>query len=211
MNKQTILDSLQAHPSRPCSKPQLRRAAVLLPLYRNTSGDMCLCFIRRPQAMRKHAGQIALPGGGFEEGDEDLARTAVRETHEELGIDPSHVEVLGALDEGWTPSGYRITPYVGWLEELPSLVPSAAEVAEVIHVSLKTLLDPSIFREEYVDHDGYRFRMVSFDIPGGPIWGATGRILFRFLQLACGWKSEDDLVWDAPIVSDQREEHGEAS
>jgi len=200
MDKLTIAKNLQAVPARSCGRPYLRPAAVLVPLFPGPGGDLKLCLIRRPQSMRKHAGQIAFPGGGFEDGDRELARTAVRETHEELGIDPGCIEILGALDETWVvPSGYRLNPFVGWLDRLPALCPNPDEVAEVIQVGVNELLRPEIFRTEIVRRADHTHRMVAFEVPGGPIWGATARVVFRFLQLAFGWRADDLQPWDEPL------------
>jgi 8-oxo-dGTP pyrophosphatase MutT (NUDIX family) len=199
VNRLNITENLRGSETRPCGRPELKPAAVLLPIYPDEEGVLRVCLIRRPQAMRSHAGQIAFPGGGFDAGDESLAATALRETHEELGIDPSCVEILGVLDEAWVPSGYRFTPFVGWLDQRPVLRPNPAEVAEVLQPEVGGLMLPGVFREEMLERGDQRHRMVYFDIPGGPIWGATGRVIFRFLQLACGWRREDVRPWDEPI------------
>ena len=198
MDKLTIALNLRAREPLSCERPELRPAAVLLPIFPAPEG-LSVCFIRRPVDMRHHGGQIAFPGGGAESGDLDLAHTAVRETHEELGIDPGCIEILGRLDETWTPSGYRMTPFVGWLEEFPRLEPDPREVAEILRAPLELLMEPERLRIEYWDRDEVRYRIVFFDIPGGPVWGATARVLYRFLQLTFGWRSEDLEPWETSL------------
>ena len=199
MDKLTIAENLSAAPARSCDRPHLRAAAVLLPIFPAESGSLKLCLIRRTQTMRNHAGQIAFPGGGFEDADEELVRTAVRETQEELGIHPTSLQILGTLDEVWVPSGYRLTPFVGWMDHLPDLTPNPVEVAEVMCAELNDLMNPKNFREELLQRANYQHRMVAFDIPGGPIWGATARVLFRFLQLAFGWRADDVQPWEVAL------------
>src|SRR5581483_4386924 len=91
-----------------------------------------------------HKGQISFPGGGRHGADEDLATTALRETWEEVGVHPDHVEIIGALDELMTISDFRVAPYVGVLKQTPyEFVPSPIEVAEVLEPPLRHLLDPA--------------------------------------------------------------------
>jgi len=155
-----------------------------------------LWLIRRPQTMPDHAGQIALPGGGYRAEDQDLGRAALRETQEELGFRAEDIRLLGRLDETWTPSGYRIAPYVGWIQHPTQLAPDPREVDEVIATSLRELTREGVYREDWWTFEGVRHRMVFFDLPAGTVWGATSRILFRFLQIAMGWKPEVE-EWEA--------------
>ena len=200
MDKEQLRSQLSRAPIIEVTRAGLRQAAVLVPVYPDRSG-LSVCFLRRPEAMRSHAGQIAFPGGGYEDQDGDLGQTALRETHEELGIEPTRVELLGRIDETWTPSGYRMSPYVGWLQEPPELRPNPREVSEVLQVEVAQLMEPRLLRHEYWDHQGQSYRMVFFDIPGGPIWGATARILYRFLQSGFDWRQDDDEPWERPHPS----------
>jgi 8-oxo-dGTP pyrophosphatase MutT (NUDIX family) len=191
-----ILQALRAHTPLGCDRQGLRAAAVLIPLLPTAEG-LRILLIRRPTSMRTHAGQIALPGGGHDGSDVDLAATAVRETWEELGIEPSRVEILGQLDEVWTPSGYVMTPFVGWIESPNELRPNLAEVDEVVTTSVEELTAPGAYREELWDYEQKAHRMVFFDLAAGTVWGATSRILFRFLQIGLGWKAELDHPWES--------------
>lgn len=87
-------------------------SAVLVPLY-VAAGELWVLLTRRTDSLPQHAGQYAFPGGVRTEGDEDEVATALRETHEELGIEPSLVVVLGQLSDVWTPTGFLISPVVG--------------------------------------------------------------------------------------------------
>ena len=191
-----IRQALQNHHPLACNRPGLRSAGVLVPLLPQERGLRVL-LIRRPTSLRTHAGQIALPGGARDDDDADLAATALREAHEEIGLDPERVEVLGQLDEVWTPSGFVMTPIVGWVEHPNELIPNATEVDELVTTSVEELTAPGVFREELWDYQEKSHRMVFFDLAAGTVWGATSRILFRFLQLGLGWNTELDRPWEA--------------
>src|SRR5262249_45831303 len=119
-----------------------REAAVLAPFY-VCDGVPCLLFTLRSLDLPSHRGEISFPGGSRDRGDPSLEWTALRETQEELGLDPQRVEVLGPLPPVWAAvSDFLIQPYVGWLGEgLPLLTPNAAEVAEVIEAPLAALAE----------------------------------------------------------------------
>ena len=163
---------------------QHREAAVLLLLYPGTGGQTTLAVIRRPDYSGPHAGQIALPGGR-REGDESLAQTALRETQEELGIDPARLSLLGALSPLYVrASNHLVYPFVAFVPARPAFTPCPREVAEVIEVPLGRLLDLRFRGFEVVRFDDFgRVRVPYFALPGTRIWGATGMILGEFLAL----------------------------
>lgn len=125
--------------------PTLRPAAVLIAFLDRADG-VSMLLTRRSEQLLLHRGQIAFPGGRVDPGDASPIAAALRETHEEVGIDPSKVEVLGTLPEYLTGSGYRITPVVGLIDPAPSLsdlLIEPAEVAEVFEVPARFLMNPS--------------------------------------------------------------------
>jgi 8-oxo-dGTP pyrophosphatase MutT (NUDIX family) len=158
---------------------QPRQGGVLILLYPK-DGHLHFPLTRRTETLGDHKGQISLPGGA-REGDEPLEWTALRETHEELGVDPRSVKVLGVL----TPlyifhSDYCITPYVAARPACPTFVPDPVEVAEVLEVPLLTLLDPAIRREEeWVLHETIT-RVRFYQIGEHKVWGATAMVLSEF-------------------------------
>jgi 8-oxo-dGTP pyrophosphatase MutT (NUDIX family) len=143
-----------------------------------------LVLTLRPTSMRRHAGQISLPGGGYEPGDGSLLTTSLRETHEELGIPPDGIEVWGALDHSViTVSHYQIKPFVGFLPQRPEFVPNPAEVEEVLEVPLTLLTDATALREEVRELSNGP-RTISFYAWGEhKIWGATARVLGQLARL----------------------------
>lgn len=145
-----------------------------------------MVLTRRAAALRVHGGEVSFPGGGQDEG-ELLADTARREAHEEVGLDPAAVEIIGELDHLSTiTSNSYIVPFVAILPGRPSLVASPGEVDAVLHVPLAELLDPEVFREERWDLFGTERSMYFFELFGDTVWGATAAMLRQLLGLATG-------------------------
>jgi 8-oxo-dGTP pyrophosphatase MutT (NUDIX family) len=160
---------------------QERPAAVLILLFER-SGETRTLLTRRSEHVSGHRGEISLPGGAPEPGDESLFATALRETWEEVGVEPAWVTPVGALDPVLTVvSNFAITPFVARLSR-PVFAPNGREVAELIELPLAHLAIPDAWREEIWEHDGLP-RSIHF-CQYGPhiIWGATARILRQFLQ-----------------------------
>ena len=168
---------LAGRPRRTMSIDGYRPAAVAL-LLREQDGETVVPFIVRPGGMRAHAGQIALPGGVRDECDGTFADCARREAHEELGVMPDSVGVLGLLDDVPTPTGFVITPVVGELLGPARYLPSPDEVSDVFEAPLAAFSDPS--RAEDMgerEHWGIRYRLHAYPFGGHRIWGATARVL----------------------------------
>ncbi|BFI95571.1 MAG: hypothetical protein RSP_10810 [Rhodanobacter sp.] len=159
---------------------QRRQAAVLLAL--REGGEPRLVLTVRTDDLPSHAGQVALPGGRMEPGDADALATALRESEEEIGLDPSLVTPLGYLDNFETISGYRITPVVARIDEHAVLKAAPGEVAEVFEVPLAFFLDPANLRRYTMEFRGHRREMVEFVHGGHRIWGATAAILLNLLK-----------------------------
>jgi 8-oxo-dGTP pyrophosphatase MutT (NUDIX family) len=158
---------------------QPRQGGVLILLYPE-NGRLHFPLTRRTETLEDHKGQISLPGGARED-DEPLEWTALRETHEELGVDSQSVQVLGALTPLYIfPSDYCVTPYVAARSDRPTFVPDPVEVAEVLEVPLLTLLDPAIRREEEWVLYGTPTRVPFYQIGEHKVWGATAMVLSEF-------------------------------
>jgi 8-oxo-dGTP pyrophosphatase MutT (NUDIX family) len=174
----------------PAPDPEGRRlGAVLILLYPHRGAEEAeplpyLVLTRRTEMLRSHSGQISLPGGRYESGDGSLLRTALRETHEELGVDPSELTILGRLEpEPITVSHYLVAPFVAYVPRRPEFRPAQDEVAEVLEVPLAKLLDPDVVAEEIWEIRGTP-RQVSFFRHGEhKIWGATARVLGKLVAL----------------------------
>lgn len=158
-------------------------AGVLILLHERPGGPHII-FQKRTDSVRDHKGQVSFPGGVMDPGDPDIRFTALRETHEEIGVHPDHVEVLGQLDEMATISNFRVTPFVGWLDRYP--YPwrfSTDEVAYLLEVPLKHLLDPANIVPDRRIINGRAYTFQSYQFGNDLIWGATARMLGNFLDL----------------------------
>ena len=173
----TLLDAVEGE------QKQARKAAVLLPLF-VYNDELTLLFIRRASTLRAHSGEMAFPGGSRDATDISPVMTALREAHEEIGLEPAGVEVLGLLSPVFTVvSNFIITPVVAYLPQGPGelrLQPS--EVTEVVLAPLKTLADPAIARHEQWTRAGVARTVYFYDYGPHCIWGATGRMLNTLLQ-----------------------------
>jgi len=166
-----------------------RCASVLVPLVQRTSG-LHVLLTRRTEHLRDHAGQISFPGGRAEPSDADAVQTALREAHEEVGLAPHSVEVMGQLPLYTTVTRYRVTPVVGLLDPAHQLQPDAAEVAEVAEVPLSFLMTPAHHRRHAFEWEGQQRQFLSMPWSPTPerpdawfIWGATAAMLRNFYHL----------------------------
>jgi 8-oxo-dGTP pyrophosphatase MutT (NUDIX family) len=158
----------------------VRRAAVLVPLYVD-AGSLWVLLTRRAEDLPYHRGQIAFPGGALETG-EDPWRAALRESEEEIGLDPKKVMPLGMLDEVATPTGFRMLPVVGAVPYPVETRPAAREVAEVFALPLSAVANPSLVERRTVLVDGAPRELTVFHVGGRQIWGATAVVLANLLE-----------------------------
>ena len=172
-----------------------QRSAVLVLLAEGADGPDVL-LIQRSEELRKHAGQPAFPGGAADPDDRGPADTALREAGEEVGLDPAGVRVVALLPELYlSPSGFAVTPVLAWWHTPhPVGVVDTAEVARVERVPVAELVDPA--NRCRVRHpSGYSGP--AFTVRGLIVWGFTGAVLDRLLELA-GWTRP----WDVDDVRD---------
>ena len=164
-------------------RPDKTVAAVLVPLLA-VDGDLHLLFTRRSASLTHHQGQIAFPGGTRDPDDPDLLTTALREAHEEIGLAPADVQVLGALDDLETVSSrFVITPFVGLVPHPYPWRPSPREVDAVFTVAVGRLSEPGIERRETWDFGGQEYPVDLYAVDGHVIWGATHRMTRGLLEL----------------------------
>lgn len=159
-----------------------RLAAALLLVYPGERGPAIALTVRASN-LTHHAGQISLPGGAADEG-ETLAQTALREAQEEIGIEPSQVEIVGELTPVYVlVSGFTLHPVVGVTQKRPAFTPAEGEVAEILEVSLDDLRDASKIRRGTRIREGVAIEYPYFDLMGHQVWGATAMILGEFICL----------------------------
>jgi 8-oxo-dGTP pyrophosphatase MutT (NUDIX family) len=156
-----------------------RRAAVLVPLFVQDGGLRAL-LTRRTETVEHHRGQISFPGGVEEEGDETAFATALRESEEELGIDPGDVRLLGPLTPLTTVTDFFVEPFVAAIPFPHVLRPAEAEIAEVIEVPVAALLDPRALEVRTLP--GRDEPTLFYHYGSHVIWGATARMLKELLD-----------------------------
>jgi 8-oxo-dGTP pyrophosphatase MutT (NUDIX family) len=155
-------------------------AAVLIPLFER-SGELHIIYIRRSDHVASHRGQVAFPGGRVDSVDATLLDAALREAHEEVGIHPATVEVVGAFPTmQTTTSGIVVAPFVGVIPSDAPLRPQLSEVAQIFDVPLTALRDPN-FRGDGPATRSSKFPAILYG--GQTIWGLTLRITLNLLDL----------------------------
>ncbi|MEE4178451.1 MAG: CoA pyrophosphatase [Bacteroides sp.] len=161
------------------------QSAVLFLFYPLANGNTSTVFIQRPQYNGAHSGQIAFPGGRFEPNDPGLEFTALRETHEEVGVHPGSVEMVGKLSDLFIPpSNYIVSPYVGITMERPQFIADPLEVESILEIELSDFFQPTHCQtRELTLIGGYRLQTPCYVINEQVIWGATAMMISEFLAL----------------------------
>lgn len=153
-----------------------KAAAVLLPVIDHPDRPSILLTCRSDH-LPDHPGQICFPGGGREAGDPDLAATALRETHEEVGIGPEWIQVCGYLPAHLTITGFAVAPVVGLVAPGYPTQPDPREVAEIFEIPLDHALDPANHHSESRVYRGQQVRYWVIQWQGYRVWGATAAML----------------------------------
>jgi 8-oxo-dGTP pyrophosphatase MutT (NUDIX family) len=160
---------------------KLRSAAVLIPIMVEPEGHSLL-LTRRADTLRRQPGDISFPGGAVDPSDENPLAAALRESREEVGLDPEAVSVLGQMDERETITGFRIAPFVGAVLGPYDFAPNH-EVAELLKVPIAALWDPKALSIEKRRVNGRLHDIYHYRYRGHDIWGITGRLVRDFLEL----------------------------
>jgi 8-oxo-dGTP pyrophosphatase MutT (NUDIX family) len=161
---------------------KVTRAAVLIPLVLKEDG-LSVLLTQRTNHLRDHAGQISFPGGRMDPGDQSPNDTALRESQEEIGLDPQRVEIIGHLPQYLTVSGYSVTPVVGLVQAQAEYVLDEFEVADVFEVPLSFLLDPANHQVRLWQSEQGGRRFYSMPYGNRFIWGATAGMLRNLYHL----------------------------
>lgn len=157
---------------------QYRPSAVLILFCSDDKNNLFIPLIERLAYIGAHSAQISFPGGKYEEGDENLQNTAIRECFEEIGL-RDEIEIIGKLTPLYIPvSGFLVEPYIGFCKIInPSMVPHEREVKNVLQLPLNNLLDEKLVEHGTVEVDGNKIKTPYFLVEGYKVWGATAMIL----------------------------------
>lgn len=187
----TETESLQVIAARDIMAIRKRTPAAVMLLLQETPSaeqrDLQLILTRRPQSLAVHPGEVCFPGGKRDETDASLYATAVRETHEEIGIPASVINYIGSLPTFTSLSGFTIKPFVASIPADFTPVPNVQEVASILYLSAAEMINGSRFTYQVTLHKR-PITLYFFDHPRFPFWGATAAIasqLVEFLSVAC--------------------------
>ena len=173
----------------------LMPAAVMLLLYRK-AGEYCVLLNKRSMQVEHHKGEMSFPGGAQDPADADFEATARRETHEEMGIAPADITILGRLDDNITRSNFLVKVFVGTIPYPYQFRPSAIEIAEVVEIPLRVLRDPAAWRWDSRIEDGRRIAVRSYACGPHLVYGATAKILDQFLDIIEDGLQKEDTSLD---------------
>lgn len=160
----------------------LQAAGVLVPVIERAP-HLTVLLTRRSAELKHHASQIAFPGGRMEKADDSILETALRETWEEVGIEPAAVNVIGSLDPHPTVTGYAVTPVVGLVEPPLRLTVDKREVDVAFEVPLDFLMDPDNVKHSVRTFRGHTIPTTEFHFGGHRIWGATASMLIKLRKI----------------------------
>lgn len=156
---------------------RVTHAAVLVPLI-DRGDEVNVLLTQRTAHLYDHPSQISFPGGRVETSDRDRAETALREAEEEIGLARSRIDIIGSLPDYEIPSGFRISPVVGWIEPPFELKLDPFEVAEAFEVPLTFFLEPANHQRRVYHFEGRDRDYIAIPYHGRYIWGATAGMLF---------------------------------
>ncbi len=160
----------------------LKASAVLIPIVERDD-NYSILLTKRSTQLKSHSGQVSFPGGRCDEDDLHAMATALREAREEINLPESHVEVVGAMEDYETVTGFSVSPVVGFVDPDFDVIPEVREVEEVFEVPLDFILDKRNHVVESIMWKGTMRHYYVFRHPKHKIWGATAAMLVRFAKL----------------------------
>lgn len=181
--KQRLRKLLANREKRQIGDTRLTASAVLIPIYED-KGEYHSLFTRRSNSLESHKGEFTFPGGKRDDGDKDLLATALRESFEEIGLNPQDAEVVGEFDDERTlTSNFVIVPFVAFIPYPYEFHINPHEVEEIVGVPFSALQDDNNLQVKLVARGGETFHDCSYDYQGNVIWGATARIVNNLISL----------------------------
>ena len=176
-----IADKIKNYSGRP-PVDELRKAAVLIAI--TDSDEPELIYTLRSNKVGSHGGEVSFPGGMYEEEDESLEDTALRESQEETGLDRSKVDILGPIDTVVSRYNISVTPFIGIVPKDISLNNQSEEIESCFKVPLSFLLRDERHRNDEISRDGDIFFMPAYQYDSYIIWGLTAMMTVDFLNIA---------------------------
>jgi 8-oxo-dGTP pyrophosphatase MutT (NUDIX family) len=184
-----IAAALQSRSPKNFTGDQYKLAAVLMPIQLRPDGA-CFVLTQRAEQLNHHRGQVAFPGGRVDADDGGELEAALRESNEEIGIDPADVQVLGRLDQVTAAYDFIVTPFVGVIPPSYEFRVNPQETATVFTVPIAALLEPRhVTVADRLSSHGEP--VYHFYIDGWDIWGATARMIVQFLELVYGYRIQE--------------------
>jgi 8-oxo-dGTP pyrophosphatase MutT (NUDIX family) len=178
-------------------------AAVLVPVLERPDGPAIL-FTERSPDLTAHAGEMAFPGGGYEDVDGDLEATALREANEEVGLRPEEATVVGRLDDVPGPYGHVVRPFVARVPDR-RYDPDEYEVVEVVPLAVADLTDLANYSfEERTTPEDETVGLPFFRVDDHVVWGLTGFILLRFLSIVSEWEPPGGIPYH-PLMDEEEQ------
>ena len=190
--KKSISERLSNRTKRSVDYPEYKKAAVMIIFMEMEHAPYVLLTLRTDK-VSTHKGQVAFPGGGFDSLDKSMLDTALRETLEEVGIEPSEVEVLGEFDEYISIMGFHVYCYVGALNEVQKYNPSKDEIDRILEVPFSIFYNEEYTKCEKINYGGRDYDVYYYDYNEAVIWGLTARILTDFSRKVCKDKVVDNV------------------
>lgn len=177
---------------------KLPQAAVLIPIIEKSQPSILLTL--RAENMRDHPNQVAFPGGKFEIGDENLFATGVRESFEEIGLDPNCVEYIAPLSQLISLGGLKVTPFVVKIPSNLNLKPQTEEISEIFEVPLSFFENDSRAWTDIINFGKFNLYVPSYNFDKFRIWGLSAMMIVEFLQVALQQKISLDKFPHASIL-----------
>lgn len=171
----------------------LKQASVLV-LFTEHHDNPEIIFTLRAAHLSNHPGEVAFPGGMWEPGDTSLLDTALRESHEEIGLSPSFVKLLGSCEPRTTYAGVRVTPFVGVIPADVELNPQLAELDAIFHVPLAAFRAGIQTRTDFFTNGGRSYHVPAYHHQGYEIWGLTAAITSELLVVLSETCNESSLT-----------------
>lgn len=163
-----------------------RRSAVLI-LFYPVEDEVYFALIVRAAYDGIHAGEVAFPGGKYEQTDENLINTALREAKEEVGIRPDQVKILGTLTETYiAPSNFLVQPVIGYIASQPNFIANGREVEAILEIRLSYFCNPGSVRFSEILIPGDVVSTPHYELEGHKIWGATAKMIIELLVVVNG-------------------------